>query len=195
MSQVELGLAFDNSSVEDNSSSIPGRCHRVESVITRLPTRLATMPTPSSSPVPPQNHQDLCQSLDSSIPILPRTSSWSSSGYYSDASSIQDEVFIDTDVVDEEQQTTKTFKEELDNIKELLAVSNEEIGRLKAANDSLQAKELELLERQVVAQETMASQVLRKADSKRKDALVEAKAKANSILFYVEELDKAVNKT
>ena len=100
MSQVELGLAFDNSSVEDNSSSIPGHCHCVESVITRPPTRLATMPTPSSSPVPLQNLQDLFQSLDSSIPISLRPRSCSSSGYCSDASFIQDDVFSDGDVAD-----------------------------------------------------------------------------------------------
>ena len=34
----------------------------------------------------------------------------------------------------------------------------------------------------------------REANSKRKDALIEAKAKAGSILFYVEELDKAIKK-
>ena len=60
-------------------------------------------------------------------------------------------------------------------------------------------KELKLLERQVVAQETMATskmqQIMREADIKRKDALVEAKAKANLILCYVEELYKAMNKT
>ena len=54
-------------------------------------------------------------------------------------------------------ETSQVFKEELAMIKESLLVSNEEIRRLNAVNDSLKAKELELLERQVVAQETMAS--------------------------------------
>ena len=67
------------------------------------------------------------------------------------------------------------------------------------ARDILKAKELELLERQVVAQEAMLTlnnnQILREAAAKKHDALVEAKAKANSVLFYVKELDKVVNET
>ena len=155
------------------------------------------MPTPSSSPFPQQNLQDLCQSLDSSIPISPRPRSCSSSGYCSDASSQQDEVFTDTDVVDHE--TIQGYKDKLENIEKFLEDSNLEIRRLNAANDSLQAKELDLLERQVVAQEAMLTLSMNKAqkeaDAKRHDALVEGKAKANSILFDVEELNKVVNGT
>ena len=240
----ECGEALDprnlhlrlESSVVDNSSSIPGRCHRVESVITRPPTRLATMPTPSSSPVPPHDLSNLCLNLESSIPSSPKPRSCSSSGYCSDASSIQDEVFSDSDDVDhpdppseakplaaspkvasktnitiameeaENDTNTKTnevmpthdvidaddreiiqdYREELANMKELLVVSNAEIRRLNAVNDSLQAKELELLERLVAAQETMSalnvSKSQREADSKRRDAFIDVKAKANSII-------------
>ena len=63
-------------------------------------------------------------------------------------------------------------------------------------------KRLDLLERQVVAQEAMSAsntnqvnQTLREADVRRNDALVEAKAKAASILSDVEKLDKVVNET
>ena len=83
-------------------------------------------------------------------------------------------------------------------MKELLVVSNAEIRRLIAVKESLQAKTLELLERQVKAQETMSALNInksqREADSKMKDALIEAKAKAGSIIFYVEELNKAIKK-
>ena len=66
-------------------------------------------------------------------------------------------------------------------------------------SDSLEAKKLELLERQVVAQEAMSmssnNQTLRETEAKRSNSLVEAKAKADSILADVEELDKVINET
>ena len=71
-------------------------------------------------------------------------------------------------------------------------------------NDGLDAKklELELLARQVVAQEAISNsntqqinQTLREADAKRCNSLVKAKAKAASIRADVEELDKAINET
>ena len=72
-------------------------------------------------------------------------------------------------------------------MKELLLVSNAEIRRLNAVNECIQAKELELLERQVVAQEAISTLNInksqREANSKRKDALIEAKAKAGSIIL------------
>ena len=96
-------------------------------------------------------------------------------------------------------ETIQNQKEKLANVEKLLEVANAEIRRLKASNDSFQAKELELLERQVVAQEAMSTLSINKSqkesDSKRKDALVEAKAKASSIIYYVEELDKNINET
>ena len=182
---------------KDRSSSISGQCQPRESVKIRAHTQLATILNPSSLPVLPQISLDLRQNMDSSIPISPRPNSCSSSGYCSDESSIQDEVFTDTDVVDHE--TIQGYKDKLDNIEKLLEDSNSEIRRLNAANDSLQAKELDLLERQVVAQEAMLTLSMNKtqkeADAKRHDALVEGKAKANSILFDVEELSKVVNGT
>ena len=60
----------------------------------------ATLLNPSSLPVLPQIYPILRQSLDSSIPFSPRLRSYSSSGYCSDASSLQDEVFSDGDAVD-----------------------------------------------------------------------------------------------
>ena len=96
-------------------------------------------------------------------------------------------------------ETIQNHKEKLASVEKLLEVANAEIRRLKASNDSFQAKELELLERQVVAQEAMSTLSINKSqkesDSKRKDALVEAKAKASSIIYYVEELDKNINET
>ena len=183
--------------VKDRSSSISGQCQPRESVKIRAHTQLATILNPSSLPVLPQISLDLRQNMDSSIPISPRPNSCSSSGYCSDESSIQDEVFTDKDVVDHE--TIQGYKDKLDNIEKLLEDSNSEIRRLNAANDSLQAKKLDLLERQVVAQEAMLTLSMNKtqkeADAKRHDALVEGKAKANSILFDVEELNKVVNGT
>ena len=65
--------------------------------------------------------------------------------------------------------------------------------------DSLKTRELDLLERQVVAQESLSAsntnQSLRDADAKRSSSLIEAKAKADSILFDVLELEKAINET
>ena len=52
-------------------------------------------------------------------------------------------------------KTIQDHNEKLESVEKLLEVANAEIRRLKAANDSFQAKELDLLERQVVAQEAM----------------------------------------
>ena len=110
-----------------------------------------------------------------------------------------DKLMATHDVIDvDDREIIQGYREELVNMKELLVVSNAEIRRLNAVNDSLQAKELELLERQVIAQETMSALNIdksqREANSKRKDALIEAKAKAGSILFYVEELDRGFSR-
>ena len=78
---------------KDRSSSISGQCQPRESVKIRAHTQLATILNPSSLPVLPQISLNLCQNMDSSIPISPRPNSCSSSGYCSDESSIQGEVF------------------------------------------------------------------------------------------------------
>ena len=64
-------------------------------------------------------------------------------------------------------------------------------------SDSLEAKKLELLERQVEeAMSTMSTnQTIRESDANRSNSLVEAKAKADSILADVEELDKVIDET
>ena len=67
------------------------------------------------------------------------------------------------------------------------------------ANNSIEAKKLELKEREVAAKEALVTsntnQTLREADEKRNNSLVEAKAKASSIISDVAELDKLVNET
>ena len=194
----ECGEALDpvlnlHHRLEENSVVLVEERKARESVIT-----LATLLNPSSLPVLPQIYPNLRQNLDSSIPISPEPRSCSSSGYCSDsdASSIQDEVFTDSDVdqpdlelssealpaspkvasktnltiameeteddtlaktnevmaiydvIDvDDREIVQGYREELANMKELLVVSNAETRRLNAVNDSLQAKELELLER------------------------------------------------
>ena len=67
------------------------------------------------------------------------------------------------------------------------------------ANNSIEAKKLELKEREVAAKEALVTlntnQTLREADEKRNNSLIEAKAKASSIISDVAELDKLVNET
>ena len=148
--------------VEDKSSSLSEQCLARESVLMRSPTRLATISTPlSSPPVPSPNNLKPCPNLDSFTPISHKARSYSISGSSLAASSIND--FAD-------------YREELANMKELLLVSNAEIRRLNAVNECIQAKELELLERQVVAKEAMLTLNINKtqkeAAAKKHDALV-----------------------
>ena len=240
MSNLQYRLESSVVLVEDKSSSLSEQCQAIESVITRTSTPQAN----PSSPVPSPIFLNLCQYLDSSIPISPKVSSYSSSGISSDASSIHDvadhseplfeaqlplfnpidtsssltismeEAEDDThaktddllghlatfevkDVIDRE--TIQDCKDKLDNFEKLLEDSNVEIKRLNAANVSLQAQELELLERQVVAQEAMSTllndKTMKEVAAKKHSALVEAKAKARSILFDVAELNEALDKT
>ena len=184
--------------VEDKSSSLSEQCLARESVLMRSPTRLATISTPSSSPpVPSPNNLKPCPNLDSFTPISHKARSYSLSRSSSGASSIHN--VADHPEPPFKDEVTQVLKKELTKTKELLEVSNTEIRRTNAANDSHQAKELELLERQVVAQEAMftlnMNNTQKEAAAKKHYALVEARAKASSILFDVEELDKVVNKT
>ena len=110
--------------VEDNSSSLSGHYNAKESVITR--------PNPSSSLDPPQTFLDLSQNLDSSIPSSP-LSSCSSSGYCSDASSIQDDVFSDKDVVDHPDPPSEALQ--LPASPNVLSKTNLTIAMEEAEND------------------------------------------------------------
>ena len=66
----------------------------------------------------------------------------------------------------------------------------------------IEARKLELKERQVAAQEAISisnsnqiNQTMREADARRSKSLIEARAKAVKILTDVEELDKEINET
>ena len=225
----ECGEALDPNTpvvrVQDDGSAIPGQCHVIESVITRPPNLDSSIPI---SPEPRSCSSSGYCSDESSIrdevftdtdvddpfpelsseadllhnSVSPTVASISKTNLTTAMEEAENDIHAKTnglmtviDVVD----ATQFCNEELAKIKEQLEVSNAELRRLNAAKDSFQAKELELLERQVVAQEAIATfnayQAQKEADSKRNDALVEAKAKANSVLFYVEELGKVVNET
>ena len=87
--------------VEDNSSSVSRQYQARESVITRTPSRLATTSTPSSSPIPPPIPPKRCHNLAPPTPIFSQSRSCSLTGSCSDVSSIQGDVFTDTEVEDQ----------------------------------------------------------------------------------------------
>ena len=202
-----LAYRLENVVLVEDSCSISRQCQAIESVISRTPSRIATTSTPSSSPVLSSKELNLSTNPDSSTSISPKSRSCSFSGSCSEVSSTLREVVTDGEVADHSVPRFPPTGPVVPIPEKTVSIAVEEAGigilgkidQLDILDDNLAAKELELLERQVVAQEAMlASNTKRitwEADTKRKDALVETKAKANSIIYYVEELDKAINKT